>query len=73
MQHYLSKCVGRYQTVLLVNVLQKFVKTPFKGDYLKTLIKTSNYENLVLYFSWKVLKIAAFAVLSLVFGDQTIA
>ena len=27
------------------------LKTPFKGDNVKALIKTSNCENLVLYFS----------------------
>ena len=27
------------------------LETPFKGDNVKTLIKTSNCENLVLYFS----------------------
>ena len=29
-------------------------ETPFKGDYVKALIKTSNCENLVPYFSEKV-------------------
>ena len=37
--------------------------TPFKGDNVKALIKTSNCENLVLYFSEKVQKSAAFAML----------
>ena len=27
------------------------LETPFKGDHVKALIKTSNCENLVLYFS----------------------
>ena len=27
------------------------LETPFKGDNIKALIKTSNYEKLVLYFS----------------------
>ena len=39
------------------------VKTPFKGDNVKELVKTSNCENLVLYFSEKIQKIAAFAML----------
>ena len=39
------------------------LETPFKGDNVKALIKTSNCENLVLYFSKKVQKIAAFAML----------
>ena len=39
------------------------LETPFKGDNVKALIKTSNCENLVLYFSEKVKKIAAFAIL----------
>ena len=38
------------------------LETPFKGDNVKALIKTSNCENLVLYFSEKVQKIAAFAM-----------
>ena len=48
------------------------LETPFKGDNIKTLIKTSNCENLVLYFSEKVQKILTFAMLFLVFSDQTI-
>ena len=39
------------------------LETPFKGDNVKALVKTSNCENLVLYFSEKVQKIAAFAML----------
>ena len=39
------------------------LETPFKGDNVKALLKTSNCENLVLYFSEKVKKIAAFAML----------
>ena len=49
------------------------LETPFKGYNVKALIKTSNYENLVLYFSEKVQKSAIFATLFLVFSDQTIA
>ena len=35
----------------------------FKDDNVKALLKTSNCENLVLYFSEKIQKIAAFAML----------
>ena len=42
---------------------KKRLETPFKGDNVKSLIKTSNCEKMVLYFSEKVQKIAAFAVL----------
>ena len=38
------------------------LETPFKGDNVKALVKTSNCENLVLYFSEKDQKIAAFAM-----------
>ena len=38
-------------------------KTLFKGDNVKALVKTSNCENLVLYFSEKIQKIAEFAML----------
>ena len=61
-QHYLSECVGRHQTVLIVNVVhEKQTRTPFKGENVKALIKTLNCEKLVLYFSEKSQKIAAFA------------
>ena len=39
------------------------LETPFKGNNVKALVKTSNWENLVLYFSEKVQKIAEFAML----------
>ena len=39
------------------------LETPFKGDNVKALEKTSNCENLVLYFSQKIQKIAVFAML----------
>ena len=39
------------------------LETPFKGDNVKALMKTSNCENLILYFSEKVQKSAAFAML----------
>ena len=38
------------------------LEIPFKGDNINTLVKTSNCENLVLYFPEKVQKIAAFAM-----------
>ena len=41
------------------------LETPFKGDNVKALIKTSNCEKLVLYFSEKSQKIAAFALVFL--------
>ena len=46
------------------------LETPFKCDDVTALIETSNCENLVLYFSEKVQKIAAFAMLF--WFDQTI-
>ena len=39
------------------------LETPFKGDNVKALVKTSKCENLVLYFSEKVQKIATSAML----------
>ena len=39
------------------------LETSFKGDNITALVKTSNCENLVLYFSEEVKKIAAFVVL----------
>ena len=58
--------VGRHQAVSLLMWFKKTrLETPFKGDNVKALVKTSNCENLVLYFSEKVQKIAAFAVLCL--------
>ena len=36
------------------------LETPFKGDNVKASVKTSNCENLVLYFSENVQKIKAF-------------
>ena len=61
--------LGGHQTVLIVNVVQEKIRleTPFKGDMVKALIKTSNCKNLVLYFSEKVQKIAAFAMFFLCF------
>ena len=54
---------GIKQFYLLMWFKKTRLETPFKGDNLKALAKTSNCENLVLYFSEKVQKIAAFAML----------
>ena len=54
---------GIKQFYLLMWCNKTRLETPFKGDNVKALIKTSNNENLVLYFSAKVQKIAAFAML----------
>ena len=42
---------------------KKRLETPYKDNNIEALIKTSNYENLVHYFSDKVQKISAFAML----------
>ena len=39
------------------------LEIPFKGNNVKALVKTQNCKTLVLYFSEKIQKIAAFAVL----------
>ena len=54
---------GIKQFYLLMWFKNTRLETPFKGDNVKTLVKTSNCENLVLYFSEKVQKIAEFAML----------
>ena len=54
---------GIKQFYLLMWFKKTRQETPFKGDNVKALVKTSNSENLVLYFSEKVQKIAAFAML----------
>ena len=51
------------QFYLLMWFKKTRLETPFKGDNVNALVKTSNCENLVLYFSEKVKKIAAFAML----------
>ena len=60
-------CLNVLEGIKQFNLLMWFkktqLKTPFKGDNVKALVKTSNCENLVLYFSEKVQKIAAFAML----------
>ena len=54
---------GTKQFCLLMWFKKTRLETPFKGDNVKALVKTSNCENLVLYFSEKVKKFAAFAML----------
>ena len=54
---------GIKQFYLLMWFKKTRLETPFKGDNVKALVKTSNCENLVLYFSEKVKEIAAFAML----------
>ena len=63
---------GIKQFYLLMWFKKNLLETPFNGNNVKTLVKTSNCEKLVLYFSVKVQKIAEFAMLFLVFSDQTI-
>ena len=66
-----SICLKRLEGIKQFNLLIWFNKnrleTPFKGDNVKALIKTSNCENMVLYFSEKFQEIAVFAVF---FGFQ---
>ena len=64
---------GIKQFYLLMRFKKIRLETPFKGDNVKALVKTSKSENLVLCFFEKVQKIAAFAMLFLVFSDQTVA
>ena len=54
---------GIKQFYLLMWFKKTQLETPFKGDNVKALVKTSNCENLVLYFSERVQKIAEFAML----------
>ena len=56
---------GIKQFYLIMWFKKTRLETPFKGYNVKALIKTSNCENLVLYFSEKVQKSAAFATLFL--------
>ena len=60
-------CLNVLEGIKLFYLLMWFKKTrletPFKGDNVKALVETSNCENFVLYFSEKVKKIAAFAML----------
>ena len=60
----LNMLVGIKQFYLLMWFKKPRLETPFKGDNVKALVKTSNCDNLVLYFSEKKnQKIAAFAML----------
>ena len=54
---------GIKQFYLLMWFKKTGLETPFKCDNVKALVKTANCENLVLYFSEKVQKIAAFSML----------
>ena len=54
---------GIKQFYLLMWFKKNRLETPFKGNNVKALVKTSNCENLVLYFSEKVQKIAEFTML----------
>ena len=54
---------GIKQFYLLMLFKKTRLETPFKGDNVKAFIKISNCEILILYFSEKVKKIAAFAML----------
>ena len=54
---------GIKQFYLLMWFKKTRLETPFTDDNVKALVKTSNCGNLVLYFSEKVQKIAAFAML----------
>ena len=53
---------GIKQFYLLMWYKKTRLETPLKGDNVKALVKTSNCENLVLYFSENVQKSAAFAM-----------
>ena len=65
---YNSICLNVLEGIKQFYLLMWFKKirleTPFKGDNVKALVKTSKCENfkLVLYFSEKVQKIASFAM-----------
>ena len=61
-----SICLNVLEGIKQFHLLMWFKKTrletPFKCDNVKALVKTSNCENFVLYFSEKAQKIAAFAM-----------
>ena len=54
---------GIKQFYFLMWLKKTRLETPLKGNNVKALVKTSNCENLVLYFSEKIQKIAEFAML----------
>ena len=60
---YLNVLEGIKQFYLLMWLKKTLLETPLKGDNVKALVKTSNCENVVLYFSGKVQKTAEFAML----------
>ena len=62
---------GIKQLYLLMWFKKTRLETPFKSDNVKALVKTSNCENLVLYFSEKNQKLQHLLCF-LVFSDQTI-
>ena len=53
----------QFYLLMWFNKFRLETPVPFKGDDVKALIKTSNCADLVLYFSEKVQKIVAFAML----------
>ena len=59
----LNVLAGIKQFYLLMWYKKTRLETTFKGGNVKALVKTSNCENSVLYFSENVQKIAAFAML----------
>ena len=63
---FLNVLAGIIQFYLTMWFKKTRLETPFKGDNdVKALIKTSNCVNFVPYFSWTILKIAAYAMLFL--------
>ena len=54
---------GIKQFYLLMWFKKTRLETPFKGNNVKAIVKTLNCENLVLYFSEKVQKVAEFTML----------
>ena len=63
----ISICLNVLEGIKQFDFLMWFKKTrletPFNGDNVKALVITSNCETLALYFSEKVQRIAAFAML----------
>ena len=60
---FLNTLEGIKQFYLSMWFTKNRPETPFKGDNVQALIKTSNCEKLVRYFSEKSKKIGAFAIL----------
>ena len=58
-----SICMDVLEHIKQIYLFMWFKETPFKGYDINALIKMSNCENLVLYFSEKVNEIAVFAML----------